>query len=255
MTIQFTAPDGNCPNPMEVLNLQYLALAQKIRSFVCTELAAAQQLTSDQIVQLQSQLTALTESDDLLIKLGELQEFLNSLDGNGDGQLDALVNINNELQALEAEVATIKTDIAKNASDVNALKTDLNSFKTTTNSTINQMNITLLDASNRASDATQLAQSANQTAQSATQLAQNVNGKVNVNSADIATIKAELQSIVSFDDEKAQQMADAQTCYIFSVLRDGLEAAIATFDAEIDKGCVVNNPVDPAPIDDMPPVA
>lgn len=256
MTVNFTPIDGNCPNPMDVLNSQYLALAQKIRGFVCSELASAQQLTESQIAQLQSQLSALTDSEDLLIRLGELQEFLDSLDSDGDGQLDALVNLNREIQDLKSEVAALKTDVAKNTSDITGLKTDLNSFKSTTNSTLNQLNSGLLDASNRASNASQLAQTANQAASAANQLAQSVNSKVHANSADLETLKAEMQGIVSFDDEKAQAMANAQTCYIFSVFRDGLQSALATFDAEIDKGCAVDLPSPESPeipLEDAPP--
>ena len=250
---EYTNLEGNCPNPVDVLVAQYTELAQKVKELVCAESAQGKAYVDGKIDSLQTQIVALTNNEDLILRIEELQEFLNSLDSNGDGTIDVIVNLQAQLDELKGKVAALEAKANSNATNITALDNKLNNFQNTTNGAINTINGGLLDAKNQASNALQTARDAQNAANNADQLAKLVDSKSNVNSADISGLRAQIAQIVSFDDEKARQLAQQQTCYIFATMRDALGAAISAFSTEIATGCNVYGNDQPPVTEDAPP--
>lgn len=250
---EYTNIEGSCPNPVEVLVAQYTELAQKVKELVCNESALGRAYVDGKVDSLQTQIVALTNNEDLILRIEELQEFLNTLDENGDGKLDALVNIQQQLEDLKTKVAALETKANNNASSITALDNKVSNFQNTTNAAINTINAGLLDAKNQAANGLQVAREAQNAANNAEQMAKLVDSKSNVNSSDIASLRGRIDQIVSFDDEKAHQLARQQTCYIFATMRDALNSAIGAFSAEIATGCNVYGGDQPPAMEDAPP--
>ena len=128
--VQYTGASGSCPDPSLYLVQMYQDLAREIQSFVCSQVGLVSTETQAQLDLLGTQVSALTNSTDLIDRITALQTFLNSLDVNNDGQLDAVVALQQIADNAAAAAAAAQTSADAGRALAEQVSGQLNAFQT-----------------------------------------------------------------------------------------------------------------------------
>lgn len=249
--VQYTDNNGACPDISLVMEAVWQNMAKQVRDRICTEIATAMGYTDSEVAKLQAQITGLGDIDGITAKLGELQAFLSSLDENGDGNIDALVTLQQQVEALQAKASELESAVATNSSSISDLAAELQSFVSTTSSTLNEMAGDVAAVKVTAAQAETKAAEAKAEAADAQNLANQANTAAGVNTAEIAGLKQKIENLETIDQETVQGIIDAEHCATNARVRDAVNRAAAAFTAEFSLPCSVGGgSEDPVASDD-----
>ena len=235
---EYTELTGTCPDPQQVLNAAYAQMAEMVRDFVCTQAKASKEYTDSNLADLQAQLSALGNTEELTSRFAAIEAFLDSLDSDGDGSIDELLAIKDiAVNALAvANTANVNSDEAKKACI--KVAQDLVNFQATVSSTLSVVQSTIADLESQLStlnvEYTELRGDVDKNTSTIGQLESVTSGQA----TDISQIKAEISKLEQGPSasEIAQYLEEGE-CRVYSKMYTGFQSALIAFKTEMDKGC------------------
>lgn len=241
----------NCPPYAAILAAMFETAGSAVIQRICSEsktlndaIEALRKSTNDQFAAL--------DPNSTLEKLAELEEQLNKFDLNKDGKIDAVVTLQEQLAAAQAEITRLKEQVADNTKEIAGTKDQVINLGSQLNQSVTQLNNSISTIDVKVNNAVNNANTALDNSNENLQKINEVGGKVQGNTQLIERLAETVKEQGELSAETINSLITTVRCEDRKDFETAAIAGVSKFVEIINQGCetVLND----SPESDAPPV-